>query len=133
MRSGRIGILGLGRGTLEWVTPVLYVRGPDTRLFDVADLPPDESLGAARRHRLRRRSTESRAVGRRRVGPVRRSGSSLVLVLVLGGVAAAVYRSVSGDGATALGTGPTPSQTSEAATASRALASADAGRAGRAG
>ncbi len=42
MRSGRIGILGLGRGTLEWVTPVLYVRGPDTRLFDVSDLPPEE-------------------------------------------------------------------------------------------
>ncbi len=28
MRSGRIGILGLGRGTLEWVTPVLYVQRP---------------------------------------------------------------------------------------------------------
>ena len=27
VRSGRIGILGLGRGTLEWVTPVLYLRG----------------------------------------------------------------------------------------------------------
>ena len=36
VRSGRIGILGLGRGTLEWVTPVLYLRGEDTRLFDVA-------------------------------------------------------------------------------------------------
>ncbi|RZS68803.1 CHAT domain-containing protein [Agromyces ramosus] len=36
VRSGRIGILGLGRGTLEWVTPVLYLRGDDTRLFDVA-------------------------------------------------------------------------------------------------
>ena len=36
VRSGRIGILGLGRGTLEWVTPVLYLRGEDTRLFEVA-------------------------------------------------------------------------------------------------
>ncbi|HET6671852.1 MAG TPA: CHAT domain-containing protein [Agromyces sp.] len=35
MRSGRIGILGIGRGTLEWVTPVLYLRGDDSRLFDV--------------------------------------------------------------------------------------------------
>jgi len=35
MRSGRIGILGIGRGTLEWVTPVLYLRGDDARLFDV--------------------------------------------------------------------------------------------------
>ncbi len=35
MRSGRIGILGITRGTLEWVTPVLYLRGDATRLFDV--------------------------------------------------------------------------------------------------
>ena len=44
MRSGRIGILGLGRGTLEWVTPVLYLRGDDAQLFDVAPMP-----GARRR------------------------------------------------------------------------------------
>ena len=35
VRSGRIGILGIGRGTLEWVTPVLYLRGEDAHLFDV--------------------------------------------------------------------------------------------------
>ncbi|HVL59786.1 MAG TPA: CHAT domain-containing protein [Microbacterium sp.] len=35
--SGRIAILGLGRDTLEWVTPVLCLRGDDTRLFI---LPP---------------------------------------------------------------------------------------------
>ena len=40
VRSGRIGILGMGRGTLEWVTPVLYLRGEDTQLFDVAPLSP---------------------------------------------------------------------------------------------
>ncbi len=39
VRSGRIGILGIGRGTLEWVTPVLYLRGEDAHLFDVAALP----------------------------------------------------------------------------------------------
>ncbi|MFD4422486.1 CHAT domain-containing protein [Agromyces sp. NPDC058484] len=39
VRSGRIGILGIGRGTLEWVTPVLYLRGHDTKLFDVAPMP----------------------------------------------------------------------------------------------
>ncbi|MFD4422489.1 CHAT domain-containing protein [Agromyces sp. NPDC058484] len=39
VRSGRIEILGLGQGTLEWVTPVLYLRGDDTRLFDVAPIP----------------------------------------------------------------------------------------------
>lgn len=39
VRSGRIGILGIGRGTLEWVTPVLYLRGEDAHLFDVAPMP----------------------------------------------------------------------------------------------
>jgi hypothetical protein len=39
VRSGRIGILGLSRGTLEWVTPVLYLRGEDTHLFDIAPMP----------------------------------------------------------------------------------------------
>ena len=38
VRSGRIGILGITRGTLEWVTPVLYLRGEDTKLFDVAPM-----------------------------------------------------------------------------------------------
>lgn len=33
VRSGRIGILGSGRGTLEWVTPVLYVRGGSADVF----------------------------------------------------------------------------------------------------
>ncbi|RZS68806.1 CHAT domain-containing protein [Agromyces ramosus] len=42
VRSGRIGILGMGRGTLEWVTPVLYLRGEDTQLFDVAPLSTAE-------------------------------------------------------------------------------------------
>lgn len=36
VRSGRIGILRLHPGTLEWVTPVLYLRGEDTRLFETA-------------------------------------------------------------------------------------------------
>jgi CHAT domain/WD domain, G-beta repeat len=31
--SGRVAILGTGDRTLEWVTPVLYLRGHDTRLF----------------------------------------------------------------------------------------------------
>ena len=39
VRSGRIGILGTGRGTLEWVTPVLYLRGDDTRLFSIGNVP----------------------------------------------------------------------------------------------
>ena len=31
--SGRVAILGTGDRTLEWVTPVLYLRGHDTQLF----------------------------------------------------------------------------------------------------
>ncbi|WP_052676676.1 CHAT domain-containing protein [Microbacterium trichothecenolyticum] len=42
VRSGRIGILGAGRGTLEWVTPVLYLRG-DAHLFDLEPVPADQA------------------------------------------------------------------------------------------
>lgn len=42
VRSGRIGILGAGRGTLEWVTPVLYLRG-DAHLFDLAPVSADHA------------------------------------------------------------------------------------------
>jgi tetratricopeptide (TPR) repeat protein len=38
--SGRIEILGAGDGTLEWVTPVLHVRGEPTRLFELIKRPP---------------------------------------------------------------------------------------------
>jgi WD40 repeat protein len=33
--SGRVGILGTSGQTLEWLTPVLYLRGPENRLFAV--------------------------------------------------------------------------------------------------
>ncbi|TYL53372.1 CHAT domain-containing protein [Agromyces mariniharenae] len=53
VRSGRIGILGIGRGTLEWVTPVLYLRGEGARLFDVTAqfhrVPPPERPSPRRR------------------------------------------------------------------------------------
>ncbi|KRE30939.1 CHAT domain-containing protein [Agromyces sp. Soil535] len=39
VRSGRIGILGLGRGTLEWVTPMLYLRGDDPYIFSISRTP----------------------------------------------------------------------------------------------
>jgi hypothetical protein len=39
VRSGRIGILGITRDTLEWITPVLYLGSSDTRLFDAAAPP----------------------------------------------------------------------------------------------
>ena len=47
VRSGRIGILGTGRGTLEWVTPVLYLRGDDTRLFSIGQVPAATASDAA--------------------------------------------------------------------------------------
>ena len=47
-RSGRISILGVPR-SLEWVTPVLYVRGEATQLFTFAD-PSDTSRQDAARH-----------------------------------------------------------------------------------
>lgn len=46
VRSGRIGMLGVTRGTLEWVTPVLYLRGEDTKLFSVAPLPDADASEA---------------------------------------------------------------------------------------
>ncbi|MDT5169665.1 MAG: hypothetical protein QOD02_2996 [Mycobacterium sp.] len=48
-RSGRIGILQ-APGTLEWVTPVLYVRGENTQLFRV-----DEGARRSTRSRVRRK------------------------------------------------------------------------------
>ncbi|GAA1738926.1 hypothetical protein GCM10009809_37820 [Isoptericola hypogeus] len=39
MGSGRVAILGSGRETLEWVTPVLYLRGLTSQLFSVDQTP----------------------------------------------------------------------------------------------
>lgn len=35
VRSGRVSILGMDGRTLEWITPVLYIRGRETRLFSI--------------------------------------------------------------------------------------------------
>jgi hypothetical protein len=37
VRSGRVAILGLGEGSLEWITPTLYLRGQETHLFALSD------------------------------------------------------------------------------------------------
>jgi len=37
VRAGRIALTGWNPDTLEWVTPVLYLRSWDTRLFDLTD------------------------------------------------------------------------------------------------
>ncbi len=69
VRSGRISILGTP-GTLEWLTPVLYLRGNATRLFAFAPAPspptgphggPDPDGSARRRAELRALLVEARA------------------------------------------------------------------------
>jgi CHAT domain len=35
LSSGRVAILGTSDNTLEWLTPVLYLRGRDARLFAI--------------------------------------------------------------------------------------------------
>ena len=49
VRAGRIALTGWNAGTLEWVTPVLYLRSRDTRLFDLTrpdmvPVRPDEPI-----------------------------------------------------------------------------------------
>jgi hypothetical protein len=38
--SGRVAILGVSPDNLEWITPVLYLRGDETRLFTIDPKPP---------------------------------------------------------------------------------------------
>ena len=61
VRSGRIGILGTGRGTLEWVTPVLYLRGDDAQVFRIVPAAATAAAAASGRET----ATPSRA---RRIG-----------------------------------------------------------------
>ena len=53
VRSGRIAILGAPH-SLEWVTPVLYVRGPNTQLFTLTRSSTSKSKGAPARQRVAR-------------------------------------------------------------------------------
>ena len=41
VRAGRIALTGWNPDTLEWVTPVLYLRSRDSRLFDLTGLGAD--------------------------------------------------------------------------------------------
>jgi hypothetical protein len=45
VRSGRIEIIGAGGGTLEWVTPILHVRGEATELFQLVGATPAPTTG----------------------------------------------------------------------------------------
>ncbi|GAA4639839.1 hypothetical protein GCM10023196_103050 [Actinoallomurus vinaceus] len=46
VRIGRIAIIGSGADTLEWVTPVLYLRGEDSPLFTVSGAKPETATGS---------------------------------------------------------------------------------------
>ena len=57
--SGRVTIMGLSGRTLEWVTPVQYLRGHDSRLFTLSvasqaatSLPPPPAWSPRWRGRL---------------------------------------------------------------------------------
>jgi hypothetical protein len=51
VRSGRVGILGSAR-TLEWITPVLYVKTDSSQLFRLTGMPaPQAGAGLAGQHR----------------------------------------------------------------------------------
>jgi hypothetical protein len=44
VRSGRVAILGMGARSLEWMTPTLYLRGTESRLFAVEDAGEDPAV-----------------------------------------------------------------------------------------
>ena len=64
--SGRVAILGLSDRTLEWVTPVLYLRGHNSQLFT---LPEPAELAAADNPRATRAAAAAPAPA-----PTRRRG-----------------------------------------------------------
>ena len=43
VRSGRVAIVGLGEGSLEWITPTLYLRGRENHLFALWDSPSESA------------------------------------------------------------------------------------------
>jgi CHAT domain len=61
--SGRIAILGAGDSTMEWVTPVLYLRGDQTHLYAFA---PGRTAGAPQ---LPQQPTDSPTQAARRPSP----------------------------------------------------------------
>src|SRR5580700_10117124 len=79
--SGRVAIIGLSSTTLEWVTPVLYLRGHDSRLFTVPSQRPTPKPRP------------------RRTGPVAQVGRRLLRTLAMDS-AGVVSVAFSPDGAT---------------------------------
>jgi len=44
-----VAILGTGDGSLEWITPTLYLRGRETQLFAVSEPTPGTKTTASQR------------------------------------------------------------------------------------
>lgn len=107
--SGRIAILGLGRDTLEWVTPVLCLRGDETQLFvlpgtaddreavDASDAPTGPPTDP----------TQEREPwwNRRRTVLVGAVAAGAALLLGIGGTVAVIAALSGGGGSTGGGTG----------------------------
>ena len=107
--SGRIAILGLGRDTLEWVTPVLCLRGDETQLFvlpgtaedweavDASDTPTGPPTDPTQEHEPWWNSTPD--------GPVGAVAAGAALLLGIGGTVAVIAALSGGGGSTGGGTG----------------------------
>ena len=67
VRTGRIALTGWNPDTLEWVTPVLYLRSRDTRLFDLTD-PGAAPVGADDQPQPRRQAVLARYWAARSTG-----------------------------------------------------------------
>lgn len=52
VRSGRVGILGLSGNSLEWITPTLYLRGRDSRLFKLSASDADQPAADRARQQI---------------------------------------------------------------------------------
>ena len=74
--SGRVGLLSTP-GSLEWVTPVLYVSGDTTKLFTITSAPPQLAVPSPQRS-----------------GGQTRTGFSKTMLAVIGGLAVAVVGGV---------------------------------------
>ena len=87
--SGRVGLLSTP-GSLEWVTPVLYVRGDTSTLFTITPAPPRpapppvQSADGQTRTGPSRKVLASRRRDRCRSGGVRRRSPDLVRFLEFG-------------------------------------------------
>ena len=76
VRLGRIAIDGTSEQTLEWVTPVIYLRTDDTRLFDLTSTGPPVPPAGAGGDLQRGRQVRPLRAGARGLtqGAVRRGG-----------------------------------------------------------